>query len=75
MAQLGSAPAFGTPDWRWWASVSVGNAGFLRQLRRPASVGVGTVFGTVLKLTDHSLPVPGAKPAYACLEHQSTAQS
>ena len=31
----------------WSASVSVGNAGFLRQLRRPASVGVGTVFGTV----------------------------
>ena len=47
VAQLGSAPALGANFWRRWASASVGNAGFLRQLRRPASVGVDAVFGTV----------------------------
>ena len=47
VAQLGSAPALGANFWRRWASASVGNAGFLSQLRRPASVGVGAVFGTV----------------------------
>jgi hypothetical protein len=33
VAQSGSAPALGARFWRWWASVSAGNAGFLRQLR------------------------------------------
>jgi len=35
------------PVLRRWASASVGNARFLRQLRRPVSVGNGAVFGTV----------------------------
>ena len=55
MAQLGSAPALGANFWRRWASASVGNAGFLRQSRRPASVGSDAVlaqFEIALALAD-----------------------
>jgi len=51
-SSVGRAPALQAHHWRRPASVSVGNTGFLRQVRWWASASAGAVFGTVFQTPD-----------------------